>query len=433
MPVTSDDKLTTSQLREKYMARQKALAEKWDRARVEGPDGKAEFDFAKLPEYSGDPAAALEQMQAEQRELDDLRSKIDIRSQLDKTAAGAARRADAAVATMTEPVTGLPASGGKLDIGTLFVQSDAYRAGMSTGQQNPQFTAHFPEFDIRNAVVSTSAGFDPPSVRTGRVVDSGQSRIRMVDVVPSFPTSADTIRYMEETTYTDTAIVEKSEQTAAGTADVVGEAALAWTERTQTVEWLPAFIPATTQQLEDVEGIQARISDRLGRMVRGRLSGQIAAGNGTSPNLLGLQNRSGVTTTGKGSDDTPTAIYRRIAVINAKENRDVDTIVLNPTDWVEIRTLKTTDGQFIWGSPAMAGPQTLWGYPVSEAGEITVGTGWVGDFGGYAGLYIKRGATLAVSDSHGSMFTRGQLAIRVDMRAAMVWESASAFEGISGI
>ena len=215
---------------------------------------------------------------------------------------------------------------------------------------------------------------------------------------------------------------------------MIGEAALAWTERTQPVEWLPAFIPATTQQLEDVEGIQETINRRLSRMIRARLSSQLAAGNGTTPNLLGLASRAGIQTQAKKVLMTwPTAIAKALAKVRRYEGYEPDVCVLHPDDWTELRTLKTTDGNFLWGSPATPGVETIWGVRVVQASELTAGTGYVGDFAGFSGLYIKRGLTLTVSDSHASYFTRGQLAIRADMRAAAVWLAANAFSSVTGI
>ena len=316
----------------------------------------------------------------------------------------------------------------------MFVRSDGYNQALTLGiTPAVKFVASLGDFDVRNALVRTGAGWAPPEVRIGRVIDSAQTRLSIVDIVPTIPTSAEVVRYMEETTYTATNVVEKAQVTSVGTSDVIGEPTLAWTERTQTVEWLPVFIPVTTQQLEDVDGIQERINQRLGRMIRARLSGQGIAGSGTSPNMLGLASRSNIQTQAKSTDDTPTAIHKALAKVRRYEDYEPDAVVLHPDDWGDIATLKTTDGMFIWGNPSTPQPATIWGLPVVQASEATAGTGFVGDFGGFSNLYIKRGVTLAVSDSHGHYFTQGLLAIRVDMRACYVWYAANAFSSVTGI
>ena len=430
--------LTVPQLREMVMAKEKALADKWERAKLAEHDenGNPFFDFTRISEYEGDNAARLERLRQEDTELTKLTAQLNDRLGQDKEASRLAFGSEQRSARMAEPVGQvLPAQGAShASLGEMFVRSDGYNRAL-TGGMTPdvKFQMSFGDYDVRNTVVSTGAGWDPPAVRLGRVIESSQLRLSMVDVVPFYPTGLDTIRYMEETTYTATNVVEKAEQTAVAAADVIGEAALAWTERTQAVEWLPAFIPVTIQQLEDVDGIQAIINQRLTRMVRARLSNQLLAGNGSTPNLLGLANRSSIQTQAKGTDDTPTAIHKSLAKVRRYEGYNPDVVVLYPDDWSEIATLKTTDGQFIWGHPSTSQLASIWGVPVVEASEATAGTGYVGDFGGYAGLFVKRGLTMAVSDSHAFYFTRGQLAIRVDMRAAAVWMQANAFCSVTGI
>ena len=429
------DKLTTSQLREMVMEKTNVLAERWGRAKQDGPDGP-EFDLYKVTEYDGDSAARLDRLRSEQKEIDDLSAKLLVRLQLDKQARNMSMAVDQAHANLNTPVTQAPPSEEmKMGLGDLFVRSQAYTSALghnSPSVESWKLQAHFPDYDVRNAVVSTGAGWDPPTIRTGRVIDSAQLRLSMVDIIPTYPIQTDNITYMEETTYTATNVVEKAEQASVGTTDVIGEATLAWTQRSEPVQWLPAFIPVTTQQLLYVPGIQERINRRLSRMVRARLSTQLLAGSGTTPNLRGLANRTGIQTQAKGTDDVPTAIHKALAKVRRYEDYNPDAVVLHPDDWGEIATLKTADGVFIWGNPASAQVTTIWGLPVVQASEATAGTGYVGDFD-LAELHIRQGIMLTISDSHGYYFTRGQLAIKAEIFAGVVYPAPNAYCSVSGI
>ena len=105
----------------------------------------------------------------------------------------------------------------------------------------------------------------------------------------------------------------------------------------------------------------------------------------------------------------------------------------HPNDWQDIRLLRTADGIYIWGSPADSGPARIWGMPVIITPAQTENTFVLGDYAQFSALYTKRGITIEVSDSHAHYFTRGMLAIRADMRIAMVHFRPEAFCTVTGV
>ena len=429
------ERLTDAELREALLAKTETLHTYYVQA---GPT----IDLIQVEGLQGDTKQRTETLRAMEKELKEYKAALDVRMKDDKAKNRLAMSKDwidKLHDEMNEPDGNQPRGDApRMGIGDLFVQSEAYKTASSRNMRTWPVIEDL-DFDVKAAVFQTGAGFEPENVRIGRVIDSAQPRIAMVDVVPTAPTTSDAIRYMEETTYTDTNVVEKAEQTAhvqgSSGADVAGEAALAYTERTRTVEWIPVFLPATMQQIDDVPGIQERLNRRLSRMIRSRLSTQILKGNGTSPNLLGTNSVSGITTEAKGATQpVPDLVHELITEVRANgDDQEPDVAIFHPNDWHEIRTLRTSDGIYLWGPPSTPGPNTIWGLPVVVTAETDEGTCFVGDYEGYSELYIRRGITLAVSDSHGYMFTRGQLAIRADMRAAMVHYRGKAFAKGTGI
>lgn len=315
-------------------------------------------------------------------------------------------------------------------LGSLFVRSQAYQQFRT--MRNWPTPASFPDLDVRAAVFRTGAGWDPQDIRIPRVELSPQRPIAVASQFPMLPTSQSAIAYMEETTFTNNA-VETAESTATTAADLIGEAALALTERTRPVEWLPVFIPVTMQQMEDVDGIEEYVNQRLVYMIQARLDLQCLQGNGTTPNLLGTNNVSGIQTQAKGADPTPDAVYKLFRKIRSDGFAEPSVMFAHPNDWEDVRLLRTADGLYIWGPPMDAGPERIWGVPVIQTTAAAEGTFTAGDYAAYSALYVKRGIELAVSDSHAHYFTRGMLAIRADMRVAVVHFRPKAFGTVTGV
>lgn len=271
----------------------------------------------------------------------------------------------------------------------------------------------------------TSAGWAAATVRSPRVVLDAQRPVQLVPLVPQRNTSLSSWTYMEETTFTNNA----AETAEGGTKP---EAALALTERTANVRKIPVWIPVTDEQLEDVEGIQQYLENRLSFMVMQRLDGQMVAGDGTAPNLRGLLNVSGIQTQAKGTDPTPDAIYKAMTKVRVVGQAIPDIVVLHPYDWQDIRLLRTADGVYIWGNPSEAGPERIWSLPVAQVQAATENTGIVLD-SSYTELAWKKGMTIKVSDSHGTYFVENKQAVRAEIRVAWTAYKPDSICTVTGI
>lgn len=393
-----------------------------------GPD----IDLSRVTTLTGDTDARRDAVRALNAELTDIGKQRDALREMEQTR----QAAEAEYRAQHEPVSGIvhPRENAERQpqmqsIGKLFVASAQYKE--FKGLRNWPRPAEL-DLDVRAAVFREGAGWSPMTIRIPRVELSPQRPIAVVDVVPMLPTDQSSIAYMEETTFTNNA-AETAESTATTASDLIGESALALTERTRPVEWLPVFIPVTMQQMEDVAGIEAYVESRLQYMLRARLDSQILAGNGSTPNLLGTKSVTGIQTQAKGADPTPDAIYKLFTAIRADGHAEPSVLFLHPNDWQDVRLLRTADGIYIWGGPMEAGPERIWGVPVVITTANAENTGVAGDYANFSALYTKRGITLSVSDSHAHYFTRGMLAIRADMRVSMVHFRPKAFGTVTGI
>jgi len=278
----------------------------------------------------------------------------------------------------------------------------------------------------------TSDGWDPQDIRTS-IVSMFPTRPapQVIDFIPQIPTSQTAVVYMEETTFTNAA-AEIAEATALNSGDY-GQAALKLTERSRPVQKIAVWLPVTDEQLEDVDQIESYIDQRLRLMVNQRIDLQVLLGNGTAPNLLGTDNVTGINSIARGNDSIPDAIYKGIVEVQADGYANPTVIFIHPRKWRDVVLLKTADGQYIWGHPAMPGPKTLWGVPIVETTAITESLALTGDYQMHSLFALKRGIDMQVSDSHGEYFTKGIKAIRMDMRGSMVHIRPLAFSEITGL
>lgn len=310
--------------------------------------------------------------------------------------------------------------GAELSVGSLFTKSQAYKGlnGRRTGDTST--------LDIElKTLMTTSAGWAPEVTRTGRVVPFATRPIQVAQLIPQTTTTQNAVQYMEETTFTNNA----AEIAEAGT---YPESAFALTEQSVLVRKIAVFLPVTDEQLEDESQVRGYIDNRLGFQVRQRLDSQILVGNGTAPNLRGLLNIVGIQTQAKGADTVPDAVYKALTKVRVTGQSEPNLVVLNPNDWMGIRLLRTADGIYIWGNPSDAGPERIWGLTVSQAQALTQGTGLVADTQ-FLELANRSGLDIQVSNSHGTFFIEGKLAIRADIRVALVVYRPAAVCTVTGL
>ncbi len=383
--------------------------------------GSAEMDMTKVKCIDGDNDAKVAYIRSLNDEVTDLAKKRDDNIALVKAVKAAEHNDDDALAAML----------GEAGDGVLNGYKSRERQ-KSFGEQVVESKAHSEykgqevelKFEVKT-LFETGAGWAVDSVRTPRVVLDEQRPVQLVDRLPQRNTNLASWTYMEETTFTNNA----AETAEGGTKP---EAALALTERTATARKIAVWIPVTDEQLEDVEGVQEYLNNRLPFMVRQRLDGQIVAGNGTAPNLRGLLNVVGIQTQAKGEDPTPDAIYKAMTKIEVTGQAMPNLVVLHPNDWQDIRLLRTADGIYIWGSPSEAGPERIWGLNVAKVQAATENTGVVLDTQ-FTELAWRKGMTVKISDQHDTFFITNKQAVRAEVRVAFTVFRPTAVCSVTGI
>lgn len=384
------------------------------------------YDMSLVKSISGDSHAKIAAVRELNAEIDDRKKAVDDLLVVAK-AAGEAQRHAARGEKGAEPGDEAreqeERGGSRKSFGELMMASAAIKGYKSGSGNGP--TARI---DVGlKTLFSTGAGWDPEDTRTARIeMYPTRPAPRVIDAFPQTTTSLSTVLYMEETTFTNNAA-----ETAEG--DQYGEAQLQLTERSSEVRKIAVFLPVTEEQFEDEPRAKAYVENRLPFMLKQRLDLQLLTGNGTSPNLRGTENVSGINSQALGVDPLADALYKAMRQVRETGFAEPSHVFIRPSKWEAVRLARTADGIYIWGHPSMPGPMTIWGVPVVETTAVTATKAVLGDYTNFAEVSVRRGVDVQISNSHGDFFVRGQLAVRCDLRVASMHFRPSAFAVVTGL
>ena len=323
-------------------------------------------------------------------------------------------------------------------LGQRFLESNSFKSFKDNGQKNITSELKWnPQVELKTTV--TESNFPPAVVRSARIEESAQLDPYVIPaLIDTITTDQYQYKYLEETTYTN-----NSAPTAEGSA--LGENALAFTERTEEIRKIGAFIPMTEELLADVSASQGYIDSRLRFMVRQTISDQIIGGSGSGVNLTGILNKTGINSFNyssfSGSLKRIGQIFEAITEIQKDAFMNPDAIIMHPSDWYQVVTevnAVTTSGAL---NPLFVGAgnfndavrPSIWGVPVVVSTETTAGDCIVGTFGGGQAIHIvaRQGMEVAMSDSHDENFVKDIVVMKATVRMGLPIYRATAFAKIT--
>lgn len=197
---------------------------------------------------------------------------------------------------------------------------------------------------------------------------------------------------------------------------------------TDVLKKIAGFIKFTDEMTEDLDFYVSEINQRLMYELGRFEEQQVLAGNGTGTNVLGLLNRSGIQTeTAADNTDNADAIFRAMTKILVNSGLDPDGVVINPTDYQNLRLRRDANDQYFgggyfqgqYGNGSVMSTPPLWGLSTVVTPAIAAGTVLVGAYKQAATLYRKGGVRVESTNSHASDFTSNLVTTRAEERVAL--------------
>jgi HK97 family phage major capsid protein len=309
-------------------------------------------------------------------------------------------------------------------LGERFVESDGFKSWRRGGMQTAAFEA--PDALGLKATFTTAASTLTEYDRQPGMVMLGTQRLTIADLLAQGETTMNTIRYVQEDTFTNAATTVAEGLTKP-------QASFDTSEADAPVRKIAVTAKITDEMFADFPVVRDYVDNRLRFMVAQREEAQILNGDGIAPNITGILATSGILTQAKGADPGPDAVFKAIVKVQTTGFFDPDGVVMNTLDWQNVRLLKTADGIYIWGAPADTAPARIWGLPVVYTTAITLGTALVGAFRLGAQLFRRQGVTVETTNTNVDDFEKNLVSIRAEERLALAVYRPKAFATVTGL
>lgn len=322
-------------------------------------------------------------------------------------------------------------------IGEALIRSDAYAQAKSRVGSASSFHASFEtkanivESPLVGDVMTGNGGaVITPNFLPG-IVDIRQQPLVVADLFSQGTTDSPIIVYVRESARTNAA-AEVAEGGLKPQSDTTLERV------NEPVVKIPHYVTVSDEMMEDSAQLMAFLNSQLVQGIRLREQNQLINGNGTSPNLSGILDRTGLQTPVEvvGAAGAPTAttagawldaIHTQISNIRWNAFCEPDAILVNPADWNAFRLGKDSNGQYFSGGPFTGAygnglptnVDALWGFRVVVTPVIASGTVLVGAFREAAQIFRRSGIRVEMTNSDGTDFVQNLVKIRAEERLGL--------------
>ena len=322
-------------------------------------------------------------------------------------------------------------------LGEMFIESPQYKSAITQYREAGRFPSNFSTgqvaLEAKGTLLEGAGGgggalaTTVPQVIPG-VVDRLFQQLTVADLIGSGQASTASLRYVIEGTATSGA---------AGVAEggTKPESALGLTTADEPIKKIATILPVSEEMLEDAPAIQSYINGRLTLFVKIEEERQLLRGTSGGNEVQGILTGRGVPVYAGGTAQGSKAeqLFKAMNGQRGSAFVEPDWIVMNPTDWQDIRLAKDTAGQYFGGGPFMGqygnngmvqasgqlgAADALWNKLVYVTSALGAGTALVGSRSS-AQVWRRGGLSVEATNSHANYFQLNLVAIRAEERLGL--------------
>jgi HK97 family phage major capsid protein len=304
--------------------------------------------------------------------------------------------------------------------GQQFVAGEAYKSAAS----DPNFRGRV-ALSVRGSTLTT--GYKSTVISDGNTVLPNQ-RAGVVpglvypktvrELIPVVPITSNSIETIREATWTNSAAEQNEALNSDDLPHAKAESEVTFEPFTVTIRTVAHHIAVSNQLVSDSAAIAAYIDMRLRDGLADRIEQQLISGNGTAPNLAGLETQAGGTITDVNDSIVDTA---NLAIWTLWQSGfAVDAIIVNPLDWSAVERLRegTNSGAYLYGTPGTVAAPQLFRVPVIPSRWVTQGEIGVCALRQSTVLFDRQAASVEMGYVNDD-FVRNRITIRAEERLAL--------------
>lgn len=389
---------------------------------------------------AGDYVVGLQRVAPEKRDeswKQDMRSAVDFIHAFD----AALQAYDRSTLPESTGPSAATAAGAQrsVSMGEGIVTAEGYAQFARSGASNAGYLEH----EVRGAILAGQqqrslidtgisggtagdAGFFLPAAQYAITPTPRMARMFLRDLVSVVATELPVVPYIREYTPATTELGAS----AVAEASPKMEVDMIWESDTAPMRKIAAWVPVTTEIIEDAPTLRGYIDTRLGYMLAFREENLLLTGDGTGPRPKGILSFTTQTQSAVSSD--PAATLGQ--AIGKVENVDLeaDGIAMNPIDYWAMLTTRYAnqlDGGFNGGLPYGVGsiPGAIWGLPVVRSRSLGSKVAIVGAFRMGATIFDRQRTTIRVGNQHSDYFTNNKVVVLAEERVGLAVHRPDAF------
>lgn len=291
-----------------------------------------------------------------------------------------------------------------------------------------------PAFDVKAVITGLSATSGGAFVQrdyTNLYVPYVQPTLTVRDLVTNATTDSDIVEFMQANAHTNAAapVLEATSAALPATYNTPTvaegykpEGAFTWAKVTAGVETIAEGVPVTRRAMTDAGQLLSIIDQQLRYDLAQTLNTQMISGSGTSPNLRGIRNTSGILTQAFSNNVIETLRKAKTKVTDPTtgSGKVPDGVAMTPTtletlDLFRVGGSTTTDGPFLV-NPYTDQVRRLWGMNLVEEPGMTASKAVLGYFRD-AVLWDRQQDSVQMYDQHSDFAARNLVYVLAELRA----------------